>query len=202
MPKGRGCCGSKIIVDENGEKRKVRNNLPYENTYRKVELIDFLIDNIKEPALLYTDKAIDDAFDISEDFDVDLPKICFAILNYGYGIKNSTVNSFEMFAPVIIEYVPRKFRDIKFNRHTDWNHASQMYKDAIERFQCWILMMQAKIENKISEEYYIQGRLKNLEILKRRFKQNWSESKVVDLTADETVKVSPDSKLEIKITDV
>ena len=43
--------------------------------------------------------------------------------------------------------------------------------------------------------------MKDLEILKRRYKENWSESKVVDLTADANMKVDKDSKLEIKIVD-
>jgi hypothetical protein len=62
-------------------------------------------------------------------------------------------------------------------------------------------MMKAKIENHLSEEYYLQGRMKNLEILKRRYKQNWSESKMVDLTAEQNFRMDGDSKIELKITD-
>jgi lipopolysaccharide transport system ATP-binding protein len=59
-----------------------------------------------------------------------------------------------------------------------------------------------KLQNYLAKEYFAKGRLKDLEILKRRYKENWSESKVVDLTADANMKVDKDSKLEIKIVDV
>jgi hypothetical protein len=100
-----------------------------------------------------------------------------------------------------MDYVPERFRDIKFNRQTDTKHYSKPYQDSIERFQEWICMMKAKIENHLSEEYYLQGRMKNLEILKRRYKQNWSESKTVDLTAEQNFRMDGDSKIELKITD-
>jgi hypothetical protein len=61
--------------------------------------------------------------------------------------------------------------------------------------------MRFKIENLLAETYIKKGQLRHLEVLKRRYKQTWSESKVVDLTADQNLKVDSDSKIELTIKD-
>jgi hypothetical protein len=74
-------------------------------------------------------------------------------------------------------------------------------KELIETFEHWLFESKQKLQNYLAREYFVKGRLKDLEILKRRYKENWSESKVVDLTADASMKVDGDSRLEIKIVD-
>jgi len=176
--------------------------VPEKNTQKKIALIEYLLEHIKEPVFTYTNSSLNDEFYIADEDDgLDIPKITFAILNYKGHIGNEINNNFETFGSVIQNYVPERFRNIKFNIHSSTKDYSQAYLDAVEKFQGWICSMKSKIENALSEEYYLQGRMKNLEILKRRYKQNWSESKVVDLTADQNIRMDGDSKIEIKITD-
>ena len=194
---------TKAYIDEKGvyHPRQPKPCIPEKNTRKKIDFINFLLDNITEPVFTYSDKRLNETFDISEeDEGLDVVKITFAIMNHSH-IGTGVNNNFETFGHLIMDYVPERFRDIKFNRQTDTKHYSTAYQESVERFQEWICMMKAKIENHLSEEYYLQGRMKNLEILKRRYKQNWSESKTVDLNAEQNFRMGGDSKIELKITD-
>lgn len=194
---------TKAYIDENGvyHPRQPKPCIPEKNTRKKIDFINFLLDNITEPVFTYSDKRLNETFDISEeDEGLDVVKITFAIMNHNH-IGTGVNNNFETFGHLIMDYVPERFRDIKFNRQTDTKHYSTAYQESVERFQEWICMMKAKIENHLSEEYYLQGRMKNLEILKRRYKQNWSESKTVDLNAEQNFRMGGDTKIELKITD-
>ena len=194
---------TKAYIDENGvyHPRQPKPCIPEKNTRKKIDFINFLLDNITEPIFTYSDKRLNDTFDISEENEgLDVVKITFAIMNHSH-VGTGVNNNFETFGHLIMDYVPERFRDIKFNRQTDTKHYSTAYQESVERFQEWICMMKAKIENHLSEEYYLQGRMKNLEILKRRYKQNWSESKTVDLNAEQNFRMGGDSKIELKITD-
>ena len=194
---------TKAYIDENGvyHPRQPKPCIPEKNTRKKIDFINFLLDNITEPIFTYSDKRLNETFDISEENEgLDVVKITFAIMNHSH-VGTGVNNNFETFGHLIMDYVPERFRDIKFNRQTDTKHYSTAYQESVERFQEWICMMKAKIENHLSEEYYLQGRMKNLEILKRRYKQNWSESKTVDLNAEQNFHMGGDSKIELKITD-
>jgi hypothetical protein len=194
---------TKAYIDENGvyHPRQPKPCIPEKNTRKKIDFINFLLDNITEPIFTYSDKRLNETFDISEENEgLDVVKITFAIMNHSH-VGTGVNNNFETFGHLIMDYVPERFRDIKFNRQTDTKHYSTAYQESVERFQEWICMMKAKIENHLSEEYYLQGRMKNLEILKRRYKQNWSESKTVDLNAEQNFRMGGDSKIELKITD-
>jgi len=194
---------TKAYIDENGvyHPRQPKPCIPEKNTRKKIDFINFLLDNITEPIFTYSDKRLNETFDISEeDEGLDVVKITFAIMNHSH-VGTGVNNNFETFGHLIMDYVPERFRDIKFNRQTDTKHYSTAYQESVERFQEWICMMKAKIENHLSEEYYLQGRMKNLEILKRRYKQNWSESKTVDLNAEQNFRMGGDTKIELKITD-
>ena len=194
---------TKAYIDENGvyHPRQPKPCIPEKNTRKKIDFINFLLDNITEPVFTYSDKRLNETFDISEENEgLDVVKITFAIMNHSH-VGTGVNNNFETFGHLIMDYVPERFRDIKFNRQTDTKHYSTAYQESVERFQEWICMMKAKIENHLSEEYYLQGRMKNLEILKRRYKQNWSESKTVDLNAEQNFRMGGDSKIELKITD-
>jgi hypothetical protein len=78
---------------------------------------------------------------------------------------------------------------------------SETYKQKLYEFNLWFDKIRFKIENLLAETYIKNGKLRHLEVLKRRFKQTWSESKVVDLNADQNVKLDSDSKIELTIKD-
>lgn len=152
------------------------------------DIIEWLVANIVEPELI-----------INEDqSNTDKVKIWFMILNYGHVNSVENPNYRERivkFISYIQDYLPDCF------------HNKELYKKQIRDeklcsiFEHWFFECKQKIQNHLTQEYYIKGRLKDLEILKRRYKENWSESKVVDLTADANMKVDSDTKLEIKIMD-
>lgn len=152
------------------------------------EIMEWLKENIVEPELH------------ENETNSDIVNIWFMILNYGGrgpGTKESTENLRRTikFISYIQQYLPEQFRN------------SEMYKskmrdeEIVMEFENWFFRCKQKLQNYLSKEYFKMGRMKDLEILKRRYKENWSESKVVDLTADANMKVDADTKLEIKISD-
>lgn len=68
----------------------------------------------------------------------------------------------------------------------------------------WMLENRAKLENYLVQVYAVNGKAKEqfLEILKRRFRYNWSDQKTEKSVKVETAEVKTDNKLEIEITEV
>ena len=62
----------------------------------------------------------------------------------------------------------------------------------------WLIVMRQKIEDYITARYYRDGRLNHLEILKRRYKDDWSEKIEQSVDAD----VKEDKTVEIIFEDV
>ena len=152
------------------------------------EIFDWLQINIVEPEL----------FENDEHTNADKVNIWFMIMNYGNIISVENPENIERvvkFVSYIQNYLPEKFRDktLYKKKLRDLSLASD--------FEHWFFECKQKLQNYLAKEYFAKGRMKDLEILKRRYKENWSESKVVDLTADANMKVDKDSKLEIKIVD-
>lgn len=163
--------------EQDKEKRKM---------YR--EIMEWLVSTIVEPELVENE----------DKSNADIVNIWFMIMNYGYsGARESLENDDRVvrFISYIVNYLPEQFRE------------REMYKrrirdmEIVETFEHWFFECKQKLQNYLAREYFARGRMKDLEILKRRYKENWSESKVVDLTADANMKVDKDSKLEIKIVD-
>ena len=61
----------------------------------------------------------------------------------------------------------------------------------------WLIMMRQKIEDYITARYYRDGRMNHLEILKRRYKDDWSEK--IEQSVDAEVK--EDTTININIED-
>ena len=161
-----------------GEQDKERRQM-----YR--DIMEWLTTNIVEPELF------------EDGTNADKVNIWFMIMNYGNTFKENLENDDRVvrFISYILNYLPEEFRD------------REMYKrrirdeEIVATFERWFGACKQKLQNYLAKEYFAKGRMKDLEILKRRYKENWSESKVVDLTADANMKVDKDSKLEIKIVD-
>ncbi|MBP5441118.1 MAG: hypothetical protein J6Y14_09490 [Fibrobacter sp.] len=150
------------------------------------EIMEWLKANVVEPELH------------ENETNRDIVNIWFMVMNYGYRNQVENPENIERivkFFSYIQNYLPEEFR----NR--------ELYKKKIRDaeiaadFENWFFECKQKLQNYLAQEYFAKGRMKDLEILKRRYKENWSESKVVDLTADANMKVDGDSRLEIKIVD-
>lgn len=158
------------------------------NTLKKMAVIDWLIANIKTPLL---------------DDSTDFGKICLVCLNYQMGAPQSpeSLSRFERFGKCIHNFLPDEFREIKWNTHLDTKRLSKDYIEKIYEFNLWFDSIRVQIEMDLTAQYIREGKMRFLEILKRRFRQEWSEGKFVDMTAEQSVKVDGDSKLEVKIVD-
>jgi len=152
------------------------------------EIVEWLIENIVEPEL----------HENEDKSNSDKVNIWFMIMNYG----NVSTKEYEQNKERIVKfisyiqcYLPEKFRDREI-------YKKQLRDlEVVQMFEHWFFECKQKLQNFLTREYFNKGRLKDLEILKRRYKENWSESKVVDLTADANMKVDADTKIEIKISD-
>lgn len=171
--------------------RKLKKNIPTPNSRMKMDIIDWLMKTIKEPSLC------DDSVN---------SKICIAVLNFHLnphlckdGVDSLT--KFERFCFYIKEYLPLQFSYVSLCPNPNIKTLSEAYKQKLYEFNLWFDKMRFKIENLLAETYIKKGQLRHLEVLKRRYKQTWSESKVVDLTADQNLKVDSDSKIELTIKD-
>lgn len=152
------------------------------------EIMDWLQENIIEPDL------------VENEFNHDIVQIWFMIMNFGYSnthpVENpENDNRIVRFFSYIQDYMPEEMRNREMYKYR------QSDKRLSETFEHWFFECKQKLQNYLTQQYFVKGRMKDLEILKRRYKENWSESKVVGLTADANMKVDKDSKLEIKIVD-
>ena len=79
--------------------------------------------------------------------------------------------------------------------------GSQVYaaktKELLDRMCEWLIHMKERIEDMLSQKYMTGGKNQHLEILKRRFKGNWSERTEQSIDAD----VNTDTVLNIKFED-
>lgn len=152
------------------------------------EIVEWLTTNIVEPDLFVNEDGSNE----------NLVNIWFMVMNYGQITAKENAeneNRILRFLSYVSSYLPDELKnhEIYKSRIRD--------KELIEIFEHWLFESKQKLQNYLAREYFAKGRLKDLEILKRRYKENWSESKVVDLTADTSMKVDGDSRLEIKIVD-
>lgn len=152
------------------------------------EIVEWLQANIVEPDLFVKEDGSNE----------NLVNIWFMVMNYGQITAKENAeneNRILRFLSYVSSYLPDELKnhEIYKGRIRD--------KELVETFEHWLFESKQKLQNYLAREYFAKGRMKDLEILKRRYKENWSESKVVDLTADANMKVDGDSRLEIKIVD-
>ena len=171
------------------QESRIKRSLTAQDKEKRImfkEIMEWLKTNVVEPELH------------ENETNHDIVNIWFMIMNYGYRNQVENPENIERivkFISYIQNYLPEEFR----NR--------ELYKKKIRDaeiaadFENWFFECKQKLQNYLAQEYFAKGRMKDLEILKRRYKENWSESKVVDLTADANMKVDGDSRLEIKIVD-
>src|SRR5574344_438878 len=173
------------------------------------EFVDWLYEYCDEPLLLNVNaeelsKALD--LETDEDKDYNLTKITYAILcngmNGGRSVQEEVKDKAKRTQNIIRlirNYIPKRFRE-SLNKNYRWYNKPDYYQEAIDRFDEWYIIFCKKIEMELAENYYTRGRMNYLEILKRRFRERWTESKIVDLTAEQNVKVDS-GPLEIIIKD-
>lgn len=183
-------------VEESGKRIQGANLLS--NCKTRQKQMKYLMENMREPDFsLIEAKSVDENSD-----ELNTAGITFRILNsqgFGNGAHNSNTlpswGSVANFMANIQDYLPKSLRT-KQNPHRLWSHYSFQPHNTIAadteellNDMCdWLQSMKTKIEDYITSKYFTEGRLNQLETLKRRFKDEWSErtEQQVDATVQDT----------------
>lgn len=193
-------------LEESG-KRIVGNNL-LANCKTRQKQMKYILDNIKDPDFSMIIGTNDEA---NED-KLNVAGITFRILNsqgFGNGAHNSNTQpswgSVANFMASIQDYLPKSVRS-KQNPYRLWSYRSfqqnntqiiaEDTQELLNDMCDWLSMMKTKIEDFISSRYFREGKLNHLEILKRRYKDDWSERTEQNIEA--TVQ---DTELKVVIED-
>lgn len=193
-------------LEESG-KRIVGNNL-LANCKTRQKQMKYILDNIKDPDFSMIIGTNDEA---NED-KLNVAGITFRILNsqgFGNGAHNSNTHpswgSVANFMASIQDYLPKSVRS-KQNPYRLWSYRSfqqnntqiiaEDTQELLNDMCDWLSMMKTKIEDFISSRYFREGKLNHLEILKRRYKDDWSERTEQNIEA--TVQ---DTELKVVIED-
>ena len=156
------------------------------NCKTRQKQMKYLMENMREPDFsLLVSKSVD-----VDDDALNTAGITFRILNsqgFGNGSHNSntppTWGSVANFMASIQDYLPKSLRT-KQNPYRLWSHRSFQQNDTqiiaedtqeLLNDMCdWLFKMKNKIEDYIASRYFREGKINHLEMLKRRFKDDWS----------------------------
>lgn len=173
----------------------------------------YLLDNMKGPdfSLITSTRALSNSFDI-DDEGLNEAGITYRILNsQGFGRNHSISNAPPSYGSVanfmagIQDYLPANLRS-KQNPYRLWSHRSFQSdtqtiaaetRELLDDMCDWLVMMKTKIEDYIASHYFREGKLNHLEVLKRRYKDEWSERTEQQIDAD----VKQDTELNITFVD-
>lgn len=168
---------------------------------KRIEQVEYLIENMRKPDIRFKQQ-------FSED-ELNTASITLRILNtinHGGPKSNSfdTVNSFfslAMFMNSIQEYFPKDMQ-VKYKLWSQYSfngdELSDEMKEAMQNLSEWFCNMKYKVLDVITGNYYIEGKIQQLEILKRRFKELYSERTEQNINAD----INEDSDINITIAEV
>ena len=178
--------------------------------------MQYILDNLTEPdfSLIECPKQIADEFNMDDKEVLNGAGITWRILNtqgFGNGQHNSSTppsyGSVANFMRDIQCYLPKSLQSRRPAEKL-WSHWSfqvndtqkfaEKTKELLDQMVEWLIVMRQKIEDYITARYYRDGKLNQLEILKRRFKDNWSEKIEQSVDAD----VKEDKTVEIIFEDV
>lgn len=186
--------------------RIIGNNL-LNNCKLRQKQMKYLLDNMNTPDFSFLDT------EIKETDELNKAGITYRILNsqgFGRGEHSSNAqpswSSVAYFMGNIQDYLPASLRT-KQNPRRLWSvhsfkpNETQTIAEETQILlndMCdWLVMMKTKIEDVISSKYFNGGRLNHLEVLKRRFKDEWSEK--VEQSVD--ANVNTDTQLNVIIED-
>lgn len=177
--------------------------------------MQYILDNLTEPdfSLIECPKQIADEFNMDDREVLNGAGITWRILNtqgFGSGQHNSSTppsyGSVANFMRDIQCYLPKSLQSRRPAEKL-WSHWSfqvndtqkfaEKTKELLDQMVEWLIVMRQKIEDYITARYYRDGRINHLEILKRRYKDDWSEK--IEQSVDAEVK--EDTTININIED-
>ena len=192
----------------------VGNNL-LNNCKTRHKQMKYLLENMSEPnfAMIETNDTLSGTFNLDTNDTLNTAGITWRILNsqgFGNGEHKSNTppswGSVANFMASIQDYLPSSLRT-KQNPYRLWSHWSfqkndtQVIADETQELlndMCdWLENMKKKIEDHVSARYFREGKPQYIEVLKRRYKDEWSER--TEQTVD--ANVNTDTELNVIISD-
>lgn len=186
------------------------------NCERRQKQMRYILENMSEPdfALIESQGALNASFNIEDQSEnLNTAGITWRILNsqgFGTGAHDSNTppswGSVANFMAHIQDYLPKSLRTSQnpyrlWSRNSFQQNETQIIAEDTQELlndMCdWLEMMKRKIQDYITAHYYREGKLQYCEILKRRFKDEWSERNEQKVEAE----VKQDTDIRIVIGD-
>jgi len=186
------------------------------NCERRQKQMRYLLENMSEPdfSLIECQGSLNDSFNIADQSEnLNTAGITWRILNsqgFGNGSHDSNTppswGSVANFMAHIQDYLPKSLRTSQnpyrlWSRHSFQQTETQIIAEETQELlndMCdWLEMMKRKIQDYITAHYYREGKMQYCEILKRRFKDEWSERNEQKVEAE----VKQDTDIRIVIED-
>lgn len=157
-------------------------------------IIDWVLENIKSPCLFGNEDDYVDYNPIAISYYI----LCFKRTKPI--TQNVTPSTFQSFYRNCREYLPKKFQTRPVYQKSGGHNLSDASLDYYDKFNLWFENMQTKIEMGLANQYLTQGQKKYLDILERRFANNWNLNSLKTIQVD--AGNDTDNKLSITITEV
>jgi len=175
----------------------------------------YILENMSEPnfSMIESNETLNGTFNLEDHDTLNTAGITWRILNsqgFGNGEHKSNTppswGSVANFMASIQDYLPSNLRT-KQNPYRLWSHWSfqkndtQVIADETQELlndMCdWLENMKKKIEDHVSARYFREGKPQYIEVLKRRYKDEWSERTEQSVDAN----VNTDTELNVIISD-
>lgn len=175
----------------------------------------YILENMSEPnfSMIESNETLSGTFNLAEHDTLNTAGITWRILNsqgFGSGEHKSNTppswGSVANFMASIQDYLPSTLRT-KQNPYRLWSYRSFQQNDTqviaedtqeLLNDMCdWLENMKKKIEDHVSARYFREGKPQYIEVLKRRYKDEWSER--TEQTVD--ANVNTDTELNVIISD-
>lgn len=192
----------------NVSKKRITGKNLLANCKTRQKQMKYLMENMREPNFALIDSL---TIDVNDEV-LNTAGITYRILNsqgFGNGAHSSNAlpswGSVANFMANIQDYLPKSLRT-KQNPYRLWSHYSFQqnntqviaeYTQELLNDMCdWLFKMKMKIEDYIASRYFREGKINQLETLKRRFKDDWSER-----TEQQVDAIVQDTELKVIIED-
>lgn len=194
---------------------RIQGNNLLKNSKLRQKQMRYLLENMIEPnfAMVESNGVLDNTFDIAPHSSLNTAGITWRILNsqgFGQGSHKSdaqpTWGSIANFMAQIQDYLPEELRT-KQNPYRLWSRwslrdngiqtISDETRELLDDMCDWLEIMKRKIMDYITARYFREGKIQYCEILKRRYKYQYSEKVEQEVVAD----VVADTSVNIVIED-
>ena len=175
----------------------------------------YILENMNEPnfAMIESNDTLSGTFNLANHDTLNTAGITWRILNsqgFGNGEHKSNTppswGSVANFMASIQDYLPSNLKT-KQNPYRLWSYRSFQHNDTqviaeytqeLLNDMCdWLENMKKKIEDHVSARYFREGKPQYIEVLKRRYKDEWSERTEQNIDAN----VNSDTELNVIISD-